>query len=179
VTPQEAAVRTGELLGVPAGIEHGEAVVDVAGEDWVAAATAVRDDPALRLVLFDLLTGVDEDDALEVVLRLWSPAGRHALRLRTRCPRARPVVPSVSGVFAGAAWHERATAEMFGVVFEGHPSPAPLLLPDGFAGHPLRKDFVLASRVVREWPGAVDPAAGPPRRRGPTAPGVPEGWERE
>jgi NADH-quinone oxidoreductase subunit C len=68
---------------------------------------------------------------------------------------------------------------MFGVVFTGHPRLAPLLLPDGFEGHPLRKDFVLAARVAREWPGAKDPgdrdgAARSGRRLPP--PGVPEGW---
>ena len=46
---------------------------------------------------------------------------------------------------------------MFGVGFAGHPGLTPLLLPDGFDGHPLRKEFVLASRVVKEWPGAREP----------------------
>jgi NADH-quinone oxidoreductase subunit C len=67
---------------------------------------------------------------------------------------------------------------MFGLVFDGHPHPAPLLLPDGFAGHPLRKDFVLASRVAKEWPGAKEPGeshTGATRRR-MRPPGVPDDW---
>jgi NADH-quinone oxidoreductase subunit C len=68
---------------------------------------------------------------------------------------------------------------MFGVEFDGHPRPGRLLLPDSFEGHPLRKDFPLASRAVQEWPGAKEPgereAAGRGRRR-VAAPGVPEGW---
>ena len=60
-------------------------------------------------------------------------------------------------VYAGAAWPERETHEMFGVDFRGHPDLAPLLLPPEFEGHPLRKDFVLASRVAKPWPGAVEP----------------------
>ena len=54
----------------------------------------------------------------------------------------------------------------------------PLLLPDGFAGHPLRKDFVLASRVAKEWPGAKEPGeshTGATRRR-MRPPGVPDDW---
>ena len=46
---------------------------------------------------------------------------------------------------------------MFGIDFDGHPHLVPLLLPDGFEGHPLRKDFVLASRVAKAWPGAKEP----------------------
>ena len=132
----------------------------------------MRDDPALGLGLFDLLTAVDEQPhGLDVVLRLWSPAGRHGLLLRTRCPRDDAHVPSLTGVFAGADWHERHAAEMFDLAFDGHPGLEPLLLPAGFAGAPLRKDFVLASRVVKPWPGAPEPgqssaeAAQAPRRR--------------
>ncbi len=80
-------------------------------------------------------------------------------------------------MFHGANWHERETYEMFGVVFAGHPNLVPLLLPDGFEGHPLRKEFVLASRVAKEWPGAREPgesAAGGPVRRRMRPPGVPD-----
>jgi NADH-quinone oxidoreductase subunit C len=83
-------------------------------------------------------------------------------------------------VWTGANWHERETFEMFGVVFDGHPNLVPLLLPDGFEGHPLRKEFVLASRVAKAWPGAKEPGesdrdtevAAPGRRR-MLPPGVP------
>ena len=59
---------------------------------------------------------------------------------------------------------------LFGIAFEGHDT-APLLLPASFEGHPLRKDFVLAAREARPWPGAKDPGesdadlATPKRRR--------------
>jgi hypothetical protein len=84
------------------------------------------------------------------------------------------MLPSVAGIWAGAAWHEREAAEMFGLVLEGHPDPRRLLLPESFAGHPLRKDFVLASRVVRPWPGMLEPGQPQaPGRRRLTPPGVP------
>ena len=81
----------------------------------------------------------------------------HHVLLRTRVPREAATLPTLTGVFRGAAWHERETHEMFGIDFDGHPGLVPLLLPDGFEGHPLRKEFVLASRVAKPWPGAKEP----------------------
>jgi NADH-quinone oxidoreductase subunit C len=61
-------------------------------------------------------------------------------------------------IYPGAAWHERETHEMFGVGFTDHPGGLrPLLLPPEFEGHPLRKEFVLAARVAKPWPGAKEP----------------------
>jgi NADH-quinone oxidoreductase subunit C len=66
---------------------------------------------------------------------------------------------------------------MFGVVFDGHPNLIPLLLPDGFEGTPLRKDFILASRVAKQWPGELAPGQSmadlKPGRKRNLPPGVP------
>jgi NADH-quinone oxidoreductase subunit C len=145
---------------------------------WVAEATAGRD---RGFTFFDFLTAVDlEVEGFEVVLRLWSVEAREQLLLRTRCPRDDATLLTLTGLFAGAGWHERATAELFGIAFEGHDT-APLLLPASFEGHPLRKDFVLAARVAKAWPGAKEPGESEadlstPSRRRPTPPGVPAGW---
>ena len=85
-------------------------------------------------------------------------------------------MPTLTGVFAGAAWHERAVAELFGLRFDGHET-TPLLLSERFDGHPLRKDFLLAARSAQAWPGAKEPGesdadlSGSTRRR-PKPPGV-------
>ena len=131
--------------------------VEVPIEGWVAAVTAARDD--LGLTYFDWLSAVDESSAdggagLHVAVHLWSVQRREGLLLRTRVTDS---VDSLVTVFRGASWHERETREMFGITFVGNPDTRPLLLPDGFAGHPLRKDFVLASRVAKAWPGAKEP----------------------
>ena len=97
--------------------------------DWVEAVTAARDRGE---TFFDLLTAVDlEERGFEVVLHLWDPAARSGEILRTSCPRDDARVPTLTGVFAGAAWHERATAELFGISFSGHDT-APLLLSERF-----------------------------------------------
>ncbi len=153
------------------------ACVEVPPARWVEALTVARDE--LGCEFFDWLTAVDElDDGFAVVTHLWSPTEHHHLLLRTVVARDAPHVATATGVFRGASWHERETFEMFGIIFDGHPHLVPLLLPDGFEGHPLRKEFVLAARVAKAWPGAKEPGesehSGAPARRKMAPPGVPE-----
>ena len=175
--PAEVPPAEAPPSGIDDGREWRRAVLDVPRQLWPALTAAVRDDPELDLTFFDWLSGVDEQDAgFTIVTHLWSVRHRHAALLRTRVPREEPELASLVPVFPGAAWHERETFEMFGVAFAGHPDLRPLLLPDGFEGNPLRKDFVLASRVVREWPGAKEPGeshTGATRKR-MRPPGVPD-----
>ncbi|MDI9579956.1 MAG: NADH-quinone oxidoreductase subunit C [Actinomycetales bacterium] len=174
-----AAIR--ERFGSRAEISDafGQVVADVAPEDWVEALAFAR---SCGFEFFDWLTGVDDPpEAIQVVAHVVNLTGVRHLLVRTRVPRDDPRLPSVTGVFRGADWHERETYEMFGVVFEGHPDLRPLLLPDGFEGHPLRKDFVLAARVAKAWPGAKEPGEsghGPPSRRRMLPPGVPADWAK-
>jgi NADH-quinone oxidoreductase subunit C len=157
---------------------YGQTTYDVPVTAWVAGLTTGRD---LGFTYFDWLTAVDElDDGFHVVAHLWSVERAEHLFLRTSVPRDSPALPTVTGVFAGAAWHERETAEMFGIDFTGHPHLVPLLLPDGFEGHPLRKEFVLAARAAKPWPGAKEPGESDsdtttsPGRRRTSPPGVPD-----
>ena len=171
--------------------QYDRVLATVPAEGWVAALTAARD--GLGADFLDWLTGVDELDQGYLVAAFVCATAERAegleraqgLILRTRVPKdaeGRARLATATGVYRGAAWHERETFEMFGIDFTGHPDLKPLLLPDGFEGHPLRKDFVLASRVAKAWPGAKEPgesdhhAASPGRRR-MLPPGVPgEEW---
>ena len=180
MTPEELGARVSALVqGAVADVSFTQVSVDVPAEAWADAALAVRDDDALACRFFDWLSAYDDGDALAVVIHVWSTAHRHHLRLRTRVPRDGGTLPTLTGVWPGANWHERETYEMFGLVFSGHPNLVPLLLPDGFEGHPLRKDFILASRVAKTWPGAKEPGEsdrdthGSPGRRRMLPPGVP------
>ncbi|ETK34269.1 NADH-quinone oxidoreductase subunit C [Microbispora sp. ATCC PTA-5024] len=155
----------------------GQPVLDVEPGEWAETLAFARSE---GYEFFDWLSGVDEPpDAFGVVAHVFNPVAVAHLLVRTRVPRADPRLPTATGVFRGANWHERETYEMFGVVFEGHPDLRPLLLPDGFEGYPLRKDFVLAARVAKSWPGAKEPGEsdhGSPSRRKMLPPGVPPDW---
>lgn len=141
-------------------------------EDAVAVQAEV-DDPD-RTVEGDGTAGPDEAEpapvpGLEVVAHLidvshHGPGGLRRVLVRTRVP-AGASLASVTDLFDGAAWHERETHEMFGLGFEGFEDGTglglrPLLLPEGFEGTPLRKDFVLAARASKPWPGAKEPGEG-------------------
>ncbi|WP_108954859.1 NADH-quinone oxidoreductase subunit C [Streptomyces fragilis] len=154
--------------------------VDVPPGSWTEALTVARD--RLGCTFFDWLSAVDEPGAgFRVCAHVVALGPVRRLLLRTTVPHDAPVLATAVEVYAGAAWHERETHEMFGVRFEGHPGLEPLLLPEGFEGHPLRKDFVLAARVAKAWPGAKEPGEpaagadhGGPRRRQMLPPGVPD-----
>lgn len=144
-------------------VELGQLTVDVPPERWLEALRFAREQCQCRF--FDWLAAVADPGegpadqpapAYAVVAHLWSVTGRHHLFVRTRVAGSRPRLASATGLFPGAAWHERETWEMFGIAFSGHPDLRPLLLPPGFSGHPLRKDFALVARTAKPWPGAQD-----------------------
>ncbi|WP_055569001.1 NADH-quinone oxidoreductase subunit C, partial [Streptomyces atriruber] len=167
-----------ELFGAEATAEESYDVltVDVPPTEWIAALETAR--TTLTCTYFDWLSAVDEPGTgFRVAAHLVALSPVRRLLVRTTVAHDAPVLPTAVGVYAGAAWHERETHEMFGVTFEGHPGLTPLLLPDSFEGHPLRKDFVLAARVAKAWPGAKEPGEsehGGPKRRQMLPPGVPD-----
>lgn len=92
----------------------------------------------------EAITGVDwiKEDQFEVIYD-FSRYDFEVCRvvIRTRIPRSEAKLPTITEIYAGANWHERETAEFFGIEFTGHPHLIPLLLPEDADFHPLRKDF--------------------------------------
>lgn len=136
---------------------------------WVEAVTAARDggydffswlsaiDWSREVAVGDPVADPDGvEERYEVLCRLSTTVDARHVHLATDVPKDDPVLPTLIDVFGGAAWHERETAEMFGISFAGHPNLENLYLPDAFEGHPLRKTFPLLSRDVKPWPGTVD-----------------------
>ena len=87
------------------------------------------------------LAAVDYEDRIEVSYHLFSLAKRHKMIVKTNVTDDDLSVPTVISVWRGADWFERETHDLFGVTFAGHPNLKPLLLYEGFEGHPGRKSF--------------------------------------
>ena len=161
---------------------------------WHESIRDLRDE---GYTFFDWLSAVDEHpEGFRLVTHLARLRPLDHILVATYIDRDDAQITSITDVFAGAAWHERETHEMFGIDFPLTPPLAdarggtpgsgqagrlkPLLLPDGFEGHPLRKEFVLVSRVAKSWPGAKEPGESDadsthsPSRRRMKPPGVPE-----
>ncbi|HEX8507949.1 MAG TPA: NADH-quinone oxidoreductase subunit C [Propionibacteriaceae bacterium] len=146
-------------------------------ESWL---DAVRQAKSEGYRYFDWLGCVDQigrSDTFTVVLVLRDLDAPTAepLTLSTDVPRDQSQLDSIGSVFRGAGWHERESAELFGIEFVGG-DPRRLLLDPGFTGTPLRKDEVLGARAAESWPGAREPgdSSGAPSRRRTSPPGVPD-----
>ena len=105
--------------------------------------------------------------------------------LKARTPREHPDLPSLTPVFPGAEFQEREIWDLFGIRFAGHPDLRRILLWEGFAGHPLRKDWrepqyeEEAKPFSSRWPDGR-PEAEPGRPYLRPEPDFPEeGWEPE
>jgi NADH-quinone oxidoreductase subunit C len=126
-------------------VRHETAVVLQPG-GLLRACRHLRDHPDLAFDLLSSVTAVDRlklpepSPRFEVVYHLYSLAHKRRLRLKVRVHEGQ-AVPSVTGVWETANWHEREVFDLFGVRFEGHPDPRRILMPDDWEGHPLRKDY--------------------------------------
>ncbi|MCU0704000.1 MAG: NADH-quinone oxidoreductase subunit C [Fimbriiglobus sp.] len=128
----------------------------------VEVCSFLRDEPRLRFEMLNDVSGVDYlepdtkkaakagfDPHVEVVYHLSSfrfPGRRFTLKVvlprwKNDTPGELPEVPTVSGVWAAADWHEREAFDLVGIRFVGHPDPRRILMSDDWVGHPLRKDY--------------------------------------
>jgi len=102
-------------------------------------------------------TGVAGGDTrFQVFARVNDITTNRAITLKADLPDGDLSIATWIPVYAGANWHEREAAEMFGIDFVGHPNLRNLYLPGAFEGNPMRKDFALLSRRIKPWPGIVD-----------------------
>ncbi len=96
---------------------------------------------------FDLLldvTAVDwpgQQPRFEVVYHFYSTTHHVRVRVKTRVAEANPAVDSLVALYGSAHFMERECHDMYGIVFRGNPDLRPILLYEGFVGHPLRKDY--------------------------------------
>jgi NADH-quinone oxidoreductase subunit C len=120
--------------------------VTVRTADLVPVAQFLKEDPALAFDMIIDIVGVDrfrDEERFEVNYTLYSLSHKQYLRLKVLVNEDNPTVPTLTGIWSGANWHERETFDMFGIKFAGHPDLRRLYMPEEFEYYPLRKDFPL------------------------------------
>jgi len=104
-------------------------------------AAFIATSPGFDFNFLDMITAVDRDDNFELIYAFINLKVHQRLVLRTVTPRSQPCVPSIRHLWLGADFQEREIFDLFGIRFEGHPDLRRIVLWEGYAGHPLRKDF--------------------------------------
>jgi NADH-quinone oxidoreductase subunit C len=85
----------------------------------------------------------------ELIWILYSFARNERIRVKTDIADGASF-PSAVSIWPAANWLEREVFDMFGIKFDGHPDMKRILLPEGWKGHPLRKDYGIIQQD-QEW----------------------------
>ena len=139
---EEVAKKITEV--VPGSVAAADKMAVVVGsKSLYQVAEFLKNTSGLDFDYLNDLTAVDYLDYFEVVYHLTSLKHNHSLVLKTRCyEREKPKVSSVVSLWRAADFQEREVYDLMGITFEGHPNLKRLLLWEGFAGHPLRRDYL-------------------------------------
>jgi NADH-quinone oxidoreductase subunit C len=86
----------------------------------------------------------------EVVYHVYSFRTGERLRFKVRVPESGATLPSLTGIWKAADWHEREVFDMMGIHFEDHPDLRRILMWEGYPYYPLRKEFPLAGRHTED-----------------------------
>lgn len=130
---------------------HGECVVHVAVEQFLAVMEDLKHNKDFDYL--SQITGVDyleqdREPRFDVVYELFSLTKDRHIRVHVRLPEDEPTIPSVYHLWRGADFPERELYDMFGFTVTGHPNLKRLIMPEGWEGHPLLKDYPLTVEEV-------------------------------
>jgi len=124
------------------GVQHGVLVLHLEPAALLAVVTRLESEFAFDLFLD--VTAIDWPDAplrFEVVHHFYSTTHKVRVRLKTRVHVDDPTVDTLKSLYGSAGYMERECHDMYGIVFRGNDDLRPILLYEGFSGHPLRKDY--------------------------------------
>ncbi len=140
-----ALVQRDPDLAAEGKVDRGQAIVWTPAARIVEACRFLKEDQGYRRLSF--ITAVDwypTEPRFEVVYNLHSIERNHYLRLKARVGGPEYEIDSVTGVWRAANWYEREVFDLFGIRFQGHPDLRRILMPEGWEGHPLRKDYPIS-----------------------------------
>ena len=126
----------------PGVASHGILVFVLAPDELLPTVRQLRD--VYGFDIFLDVTAVDwigQDPRFEVVHHFYSTVHKARVRLKLRVPESDPSVDSLVPLYGSAAFMERECHDMYGIRFRGNADLRPILLYEGFVGHPLRKDY--------------------------------------
>jgi NADH-quinone oxidoreductase subunit C len=130
---------------------RGDVSLVVSPDKIVEVCQVLRDEFDFEMLVEE--TAVDywpeQTPRFHIVYGLRSLKRNLILFLRVPLDGNAPALPTLEPVFANANWFERELWDMFGIRFEGHSDLRRILMPDDWAGHPLRKDFPLGYEEVQ------------------------------
>lgn len=130
----------GSVISV--GIQTNKPLAVIKKEDMLKVAEKVKE---MGFDNLSVITGVDCVDRFEVIYNFFSYTKKQNLALKVALDRENPEVDSVISVWEVADWLERETYDLVGIKFKGHPDLRRILLPEGWKGHPLRKDYDMST----------------------------------
>ncbi len=127
---------------VSAIVALGELTLEVEADRVVHVCRFLREEKAFNRI--STITAVDRypvEPRFEVVYHLYSVTLKQRVRVRARVDSTNPEIDSVIPVWEGANWYEREVFDLFGIRFRNHPEMTRILMPEGWEGHPLRRDY--------------------------------------
>jgi NADH-quinone oxidoreductase subunit C len=144
---QKLKAKFGELLGEPTEF-RGEIALTVSNPERMPEVCASCKNELGFNYLVDIssLDNYDDSPRFTIVYHLYGYGHLLYLRLKTSVSEEKAELPTVTGVWRTADWHEREIYDMMGVRFRGHPDLRRILMWDGYPHFPLRKDFPLSGR---------------------------------
>lgn len=177
---RQLRARFGDLLSEPTEF-RGEITLRVTDAERIAEVCEL----AKRELGFNLLldiTSIDnhgETPRWTLVYHLYGLGHGCHVRLKTDVSEEKSELPTVTGVWRGAEWHEREVYDLMGIRFRGHPDLRRIIMWEGYPYFPLRKDFPLAGKPTEVAEVAFTQAAA--LEGGPfvTVPGGRDAIERE
>ncbi len=123
-------------------VSRGVLVCDTNATQLVALVTRLKTEFAFDVFLD--VTAVDwpeREPRFDVVHHFYSTSHKVRVRVKMRVTESAPEVPTLRPLYGSAGYMERECHDMYGIVFEGNDDLRPILLYEGFVGHPLRKDY--------------------------------------
>jgi len=123
--------------------------IQVSQADYTSLIEFLKENSTLAMGMLLQLTGVDWKDHFDVIVQLLSVEHDHQIFIHCSIDHDNPEIATITHIFKGANWHERELFDLFGIKFTSHPDLRRIFLKNSFVGHPLRKDFEDATRVIK------------------------------